>query len=157
MSGKGTLKISPLSQVVFTGDYQFSASLEAGTIVLNTITGPKGLTMRIGNRVVVPYTRQRSATLQVTRAPDGSVHVACLDGTAGVLTLEGNVGQFLQAGQSMSISARSDFSSVSSSPKENGPNFHPGWLLLGLAGAGAAAAAGLLRGGTVQSISPSAP
>jgi len=157
MSGKGTVKISPLSRVVFSGSYEFTAALEAGTIVLNTITGPKGLTLRIGNNVVVPYTRQKSATLQVTRAPDGSIHVACLDGTAGVLTLDGNVGQFLQAGQSTSISASSDLSSLPSPAKGDGSNFHPGWLLLGLAGAGAAAAAALLHGGSAQSISPSGP
>jgi hypothetical protein len=157
MSGKGTLKISPQSQVVFPGNYQFTAALEAGTIVLDTITGPKGLTLRIGNNVVVPYTRQRSVTLKVTRTPDGSVQVACLDGTAGVLTLEGNVGQFLQAGQSMNVSANSVLPPYSSPTKESGPNYHPGWVLLGLAGAGAAAAAALLHGGTVQSISPSTP
>src|SRR6266481_7646046 len=37
MGGKGTLKISPRSQVLFSGNYQFTADLEAGTIVLNTI------------------------------------------------------------------------------------------------------------------------
>jgi len=159
MGGKGTLKVSPLSQVLFPGNYQFTASLEAGTIVLNTITGPKGLTLRIGNNVVVPYTRQKSATLQVTRAPDGSIHVACLDGTAAVLTLEGNVGQFLQTGQSLAITARSAISSGSVPAKESGKDYHPGWVLLGLAGAGAAAAAALLHGGSAQSISlsPSGP
>ena len=158
MGGKGTLKISPRSQVVFSGNYQFTADLEAGTIVLNTITGPNGLTLRIGNYVVVSYSRKQSATLQVTRAPDGSVAVTCLDGTAGVLTLEGQVGQFLQAGQSMSVSANSFLSPYSSSTKEAGKNFHTGWLLLGVAGAGAAAASTLLiHGGAAQSISPSAP
>jgi hypothetical protein len=158
MSGKGTLKISPFSQVVFSGDYQFTAELEAGTIVLNTITGPSGLTLRIGNYVVVSYSRKQAATLQVTRAPDGSVAVSCLDGTAGVLTLEGKVGQFLQAGQSMSVSANSYLSSNSSSTKEAGKSFHTGWLLLGVVGAGAAAASALLiHGGAAQSISPSAP
>jgi hypothetical protein len=158
MSGKGTLKISPLSQVVFSGDYQFTAELEAGTIVLNTITGPNGMTLRIGNYVVVSYSRKQSATLQVTRAPDGSVAVSCLDGTAGVLTLEGKVGQFLQAGQSMSVSANSFLSPYSSSTQESGKTLHTGWLLLGVAGAGAAAASALLiHGGAAQSISPSGP
>jgi len=82
MGGKGTLKISPRSQVLFSGNYQFTADLEAGTIVLNTITGPNGLTLRIGNYVVVSYSRKQAATLKVTRAPDGSVQVSCLDGTA---------------------------------------------------------------------------
>jgi hypothetical protein len=158
MSGKGTLKVSPLSQVVFSGNYQFTAELEAGTIVLNTITGPNGLTMRIGNYVVVSYSRKQSATLEVTRAPDGSVAVTCLDGTAGVLTLEGQVGQFLQAGQSMSVSANSFLAPFSSSTKGAGRNFHTGWVLLGVVGVGAAAASALLiHGGAAQSVSPSAP
>ncbi len=158
MSGKGTLKISPQSQVLFSGNYQFAAELEAGTIVLNTIAGPNGLTLRIGNYVVVSYSRKQSAALQITRAPDGSVAVSCLDGTAGVLTLEGKVGQFLQAGQSMSVSASSDLSRYSAPTKKSGPNVHTGWLLLGFAGAGTAAASALLiHGGAARSISPSAP
>jgi hypothetical protein len=158
MSGKGTLKIAPQSQVLFSGNYQFTADLQAGTIVLNTITGPSGLTLRIGNYVVVSYSRKKAATLQVTRAPNGSVTVTCLDGTAGVLTLEGKVGQFLQTGQSINVSASSDLSPYSSSAKESGKNFHTGWLLLGLAGAGLGAGLALLtHGSAAQSISPSAP
>jgi hypothetical protein len=158
VSGKGTLKISPLSQVVFSGNYQFTAELEAGTIVLNTITGSNGLTLRIGNYVVVSYSRKQAATLQVTRAPDGSVTVSCVDGTAGVLTLEGKVGQFLQTGQSMNVSASSDLSPYTSPIKTSAHNAHTGWVLLGLAGAGAAAGLAVLaHGGAAQSISPSAP
>jgi len=77
ISGKGTLKISPQSQIVFSGAYQFTADLEAGTIVLNTNTGPNGLTVRIGNYVVVSYSRKQPASLRVTRARDGSVQVSC--------------------------------------------------------------------------------
>jgi hypothetical protein len=159
ISGKGTLKISPQSQIVFSGAYQFTADLEAGTIVLNTNSGPNGLTLRIGNYVVVSNSRKQLASLRVTRAPDGSVQVSCLDGTAGVLTLEGQVGQFLQAGQSINISASSYFSpSSASSTVKSAENSHKGWLLLGLGGGGAAAAAALLlRGGSAQSISPSGP
>jgi hypothetical protein len=158
ISGKGTLKISPQSQIVFSGAYQFTADLEAGTIVLNTNTGPNGLTLRIGNYVVVSYSRKQPASLRVTRAPDGSVQVSCLDGTAGVLTLEGQVGQFLQAGQSINISASSHFTSSSASTAKSAEHGHKGWVLLGLGGAGAAAATALLlRGGAAQSISPSGP
>jgi hypothetical protein len=158
MSGKGTLKIAPQSQVVFSGDYQFTAELETGTLVLNTITGPNGLSLRIGNYVVVAYSRRQSATLQVMRAPNGAVTVSCVDGTAGVLTLEGKVGQYLQAGQSMTVSASSFLSPYSSPTKGAGESTHSRWLLVGLAGAGAAAAlAFLTHGNAGQSISPSAP
>jgi hypothetical protein len=157
MSGKGTLKISPQSQVLFPGNYQFTAELQAGTIVLNTVAGPSGLSVKTGNYVVVSYSQRQSATIQVTLAPNGSVFVSCVDGSAGVLTLEGEVGQFLQAGQSMNL-AGSSF--LSSSPgKESGSGTHSSWILVGLAGAGAAAAIAFLTHGNAgqSSISPSAP
>jgi hypothetical protein len=158
MSGKGTLKISPQSQIVFSGAYQFTADLESGTIVLNTNSGPNGLTLRIGNYVVVSYSRKQPASLRVTRTSDGSVLVTCLDGTAGVLTLEGQVGQFLQAGQSLNVSPSSYSAFSSASTVKSAEHSHKGWLLLGLGGAGAAAASALLlRGGAAQSISPSGP
>jgi hypothetical protein len=155
MSGKGTLKIAPSSQVLFSGNYQFTAELETGTIALNTISGPNGLSLRIGNYVVVPYSRTQSTTIQVTRAPNGAVIVACVSGTAGVLTLEGKVGQYLQTGQSTVISENSS----SLLEEKPGPGGHSGWWLLGgLAGAGAVAAiAFLAHGSSGQSISPSAP
>ncbi len=161
MGVKGTLKISPQSEVVFSSSSQFSAELETGTIILNTITGPNGMTMRIGNYVVVSNSRKQSTTLKVTRTRSGSVQVSCLDGTAGVLTLEGQVGQFLQAGQSMNVSASSYLASNSylspytSTAEKSGEHSHKGWILLGLAGAGAAAASSLLIHG--GSISPSGP
>src|SRR5467141_600473 len=56
MSGKGSLKISPRSQVLFSGKYEYTAELEGGTVALNSINGPNGLTLRIGSDVVVPST-----------------------------------------------------------------------------------------------------
>jgi len=154
-SGKGTLKISPYSQVVFSGNSQFTAELETGTIALSTNAGPNGLSLRIGNYVVVSYSQNQSTTIQVTRAPNGSVIVACVNGTAGVLTLEGRVGQYLQGGQSVNLTEGS--SSLLETKPEAGA--HSGWWLLGgLGGAGAAAAiAFLVHGSSGQSISPSAP
>jgi hypothetical protein len=157
VSGKGTLKISPHSRVAFAGNYLYTTELQAGTIVLNTITGPRGLTVRIGNYVVITYIRQESATSKITRNPDGSFLVSCLDGNAGVITLEGKAGQFLEAGQTLSVSARSDLVSLSPPSRASGHGFHSGWVVLGLAGAGAAIAAAELGHGGKQSISPSTP
>jgi hypothetical protein len=154
MSGKGTLKIAPQSQIVLSGSDQFAAELEAGKIALNTISGPNGLSLRVGDYVVVPYSQKQSTTLEVTRAPNGAVVVYCIGGTAGVLTLEGQVGQYLQSGQAMTFTEGSSLLPT----KKSGIGSHPGWLLGGLAGAGAAAAiAFLARGNTGQSISPSVP
>jgi hypothetical protein len=158
MSGKGTLKITPLSQVVFAGSYLFTAELQAGTVILSAISGPSGVTLRIGNFVVVSSIRQQSATSKIERTPDGSFRVSCLDGSVGVLTLDGKSGLFLQAGQSLSISPRNELLPFSSAAKQPAQGFHSGWLLLGLAGAGAAAAAATLgHGGGKQSVSPSTP
>ncbi|HEY2547324.1 MAG TPA: hypothetical protein VGI46_14745 [Candidatus Acidoferrum sp.] len=171
MSGKGTLKISAHSQVMFSGNYQFTAELEAGTVVLSSLSGPYGMTLRIGNYVLVPAIREQSATVKVDRAPDGSFTVSSLDGGVGVLTLDAKAGQFIQTGQALTISSRGELSPVytigsrrSSGPlgsaqtAKSGTNLHSGWLLLGLAGAGAAAAAAeLAHGGGKQSVSPSVP
>ena len=155
MSGKGTLKIAPYSQVVFSGNYQYTAELETGTIALNAIAGPNGISLRIGNYVVVSYSQNQSTTIQVTRAPNGAVIVSCVNGAAGVLTLEGRVGQYLQAGQSVNLT---EGSTSLPETKPVGGGHSSWWLLGGLAGAGAAAAiAFLAHGSSGQSISPSAP
>src|SRR6266568_7300137 len=39
MSGKGSLKISPRSQVLFSGKYEYTAELEAGVVAMNSING----------------------------------------------------------------------------------------------------------------------
>ena len=156
VSGKGTLKISPESRVVFSGGYEFVAELEAGTVVLSSVAGPNGVVLRVGNFVVVSSIRQPSATSRVTRAADGSFQVACLDGSVGVLTLESKSGQFLPAGQSLTASANSQVLPAIPSPT-SGRNFHPGWLLMGAGGAAAAGALAALGHGSKQSISPSTP
>jgi ferric-dicitrate binding protein FerR (iron transport regulator) len=158
VSGKGTLKISPRSEVVFPGSYQFTAELKSGTVVLNSISGPSGITLRVENFVLVSSVRQQSAATRIEGAANGSFLVSCLDGSVGVLTMESKSGQFLSAGQSLRISAGEALSFVSPATTTTGHNFHSGWLYLGLGGAGAAAAAaGLAHGGGRQSVSPSAP
>jgi ferric-dicitrate binding protein FerR (iron transport regulator) len=156
MGGTGTLKISSQSQVEFPGNYQFTARLEAGTVILTTIAGPNGLILRIGDYVVVSSIRQASATSKIARAPDGSFLVTCMDGSVGILTLEGKSGQFMQSSQSLTVSAKTGLMNFSPGAKGAG-NFNSGWLLLGLAGAGAAAALAELGHGGKQAISPSAP
>lgn len=158
VSGRGTLKILPRSEVLFPGNYQFTAELKNGTVVLNSISGPSGITLRVGNFVLVSSIRQQSTTTKIEGASNGSFSVSCLDGSVGVLTVEGKSGQFLPAGQSLRISAGAVLSSASPYTNAAGHTFHSGWLLLGLGGAGAAvAAAELTHGGGKQSVSPSVP
>ncbi len=172
MSGKGSLKLSPRSQVLFSGKYEYTAELEAGAVVMNSVSGPNGFTLRIGNDVLVPSMKEHTVLGSIDRAPDGSFLVTCSDGAMGVLTLQGISGQFLQLGQSLSVAPNGQLFPVvqqaatpgkslsmrSSSGAQKAKGSYTGWGFLGLATAGAAgAAAALSHGGGKQSISPSSP
>ena len=148
MSGKGSLKLSPRSQVLFVGKYEYTAELEAGAVVMNSISGPNGLTLRIGNDVLVPSTKEHLALASIDRAPDGSYLVTCSDGAIGVLNLQGTAGQFLQVGQAVSVAPngelfpvmRQDVTPVSSaksaSAARKSRGSFTGWGYLGLAAGG---------------------
>src|SRR5256885_3556213 len=158
VSGKGTLKILPGSEVVFPGLYQFTAEFKSGTAVLNSVGGPPGLTMRVENFVLVPSFREQSATTKVERGADGSILISCLVGSVGVLTLDARSGQFLQTGQSLSISAGRLISSAPPAANPAVTVVHSAWLYLRLAGgAAAAAAARLAPCGGKQITQPSPP
>ena len=158
VSGKGTLKIKPLSQIVLSANDQYVAELEKGTVVVNSVPGSDGLILRVGNYVVVSTVRSLATASRIARAEDGSFQVYCLDGKVGVLTLEGKSGQLLQVGQSLTISAKSEL--VASAPvTKTKRNSHTLWIILGLAGAGAAGAAAALAhgGGGNHPVTLSAP
>ncbi len=172
MSGKGSLKLSPRSQVLFSGKYEYTAELEAGAVVMNSVSGPNGFTLRIGNNVLVPSMKEHTVLASIDRAPDGSFLVTCSDGAMGVLTLQGTSGQFLQLGQSVSVAPNGQLFPVvqqaatpgkslslrSSSGAQKAKGSRTGWGFLGLGAAGAVgAAAALSHGGGKQSISPSSP
>lgn len=148
VAGEGTMKIRPLSQVVISGNDQYTAELEKGTVLLNSVAGSDGLIVRIGNYVVVPSVRSIATASRVTSAQDGSFLVYCSGGKSDVLTVEGKSGQLLQAGQSLTVSAKSTLLASSPAPKSKG-HCHTRWILLGLGGAAAAGAAVALahRGG----------
>lgn len=156
--GKGALKIRPLSQVVLSISDQYTAELEKGTVLLNSDPGSDGLIVRIGNYVVVPSVRSIATALRLTKTQDGSFLVHCSEGNIDVLTTEGNSGQVLQAGQSLSVPAKSGLLASSPAPKSK-RNSHTRWILLGLAGAGAgaAAAAAFAHGGGNHTVTISGP
>ncbi len=171
MSGKGSLKVSPRSQVLFSGKYEYTAELEAGAVVMNSVSGPNGFTLRIGNDVLVPPIKERTALASIDRAPDGSFLVACSDGAIGVLTLKGTSGLFLQVGQSVSAAPNGQLFPVvqqaatterllsgrSSSGARRARGSYTGWGFLGAAAGAAGIVAAQSHGGGKQPISPSAP
>jgi hypothetical protein len=170
MSGKSSLKLSPRSQVLFAGKYEYTAELQAVAVVMNSVSGPNGLTLRVGNDLLVPSTKEHIALASIERAPDGSYLVTCSDGAIGVLNLQGTAGQFLQVGQAVSVAPNGELfpvvrrdmtpvnlpKSVSGARKAKGS--FTGWGYLGLSAGGAAgAAAALAHGGGKQSVSPASP
>jgi hypothetical protein len=169
MSGKGSLKISPRSGVVFAGKYEYTAELETGAVLMSSVSGPNGFTMRIGNDVVVPSFKERTASASIEKASDGSFVVKCSDGAMGVLALQGSAGQFIQIGQSVSVAPNGALfarvqpgappgNTTSSLRPHNSGHSFADWAYVGLGGAGAAAVAlALSHGGGKQSISPSSP
>ena len=154
--GKGVLKIRPLSRVVVSGNDQYTAELEKGTVLLHSDPGSEGLIVRIGNYVVAPSVRSTATALRLTGEQHGSFVVYCLDGKISVLTVEGRSGQLLQAGQSLTVSAKSELLASSPSPRSKRKS-HTRWILLALAGAGAASAAALAHHGGNQTVTLSVP
>lgn len=167
VSGRATLKLFPQSQVVFSGNNQFTAELEAGTVVLSTVAGSSGMFLRMGESVLVPsFPREQATTSKAERAADGSFTVSCLEGSVGVLALRDRSGEFLHGGQSLRVSsnklpsgeAAPAFSSRSA-PKAplQGPS--PERLAIGVGGAGGVAYLidRLVTSRKSQSVSPSTP
>lgn len=164
MTGNGALKIGAQSQIVISGDPEFAAELRSGTAVIDSISGPSGIKLRVGNFAVVPAVRSRVTSGKVEGQSGGTFQITCLDGDISTIPLQGGIGQLLEAGQSVSISAGGGLvvqkqSGVKSSGSSHTAVFRDrtGWTLLGLAAAGAGAAGLALTHGGGTPVSPSTP
>jgi hypothetical protein len=165
--GRATVKVFPQSRVLFSGNDQFTAELEAGTVVLSTVTGGSGMFLRMGDSVLVPsFPREQSTTSRAERAADGSFTVSCLEGSVGVLALKDRSGEFLHGGQSLRVSsnkfAAGELALVFSSksmPKAPFQVLSPERLAIGGAGAGGVAflVDRLIQSRSNPSVSPSTP
>jgi hypothetical protein len=164
MAGNGALKIGAQTEVVISGDPEFAAELQSGTAVIDSISGPSGIKLRVGNVAVVPAVRSRVTSAKIQGQPGGTFQVTCLNGDISTLPLQGGSGQLLEAGQSVSISPGGGLVAQKGSGLKLSGSSHTevlkgrtGWTLLGLAGAGAGAAALALTHGGGTPVSPSTP
>lgn len=165
MSGKGSFKLAPQTHVSFTADARYLAELTTGTVVMTSFAGSTDLTLKIGNYVVAPVIQTEQSSSRIDKTASGGFEVACLDGSVGVLPVEGANGQVLRVGQSVEISASGELGlvqeassnpattkTVKSSKKSSTP-----YIILGVVGAGAAGAAAALAGhGHSQPVSAAA-
>ena len=179
LSGKGSIKLSPGSQVLLANDPRYLAELQSGTVVIDSFAGATNVTLRAGSFIVGPVVTAEKSASRVERMADGSFNVTCLDGSIGLIPLQGATGRVLQANQSLAISSTGELGAIQQVPAApsaaaapastpstgaNPPavqNNHKGWIILGVVGAGAvvgiAAAAAGHGGGNNQAVSPSTP
>ena len=176
LSGKGSFRVSPNSQIVFSGDPRYVAELKSGSAVMSSLSGATGISLRAGSSVVVAVTEGEQSTSNVEAGSDGSFIVTCQDGSVGVIPLESGNGLFIQAGQVVSISAQGQLSArrrpaappvapapapsqaPSAPPRQPPPKSNTRWTIIGAAaaaGIGGITAIATRGGGTA--ISPSAP
>ena len=172
ISGRGSFEIASHSQLVFTGSQQYVAELKSGTVVMSSSSGASGITLRIGNYVVLAVTQGEQSTAKIDAAADGSFVISCTQGSVGIVPLDGSPnGIFLQVGQSVSLSPQGELSApraTVASTATNSPtqpsasarkSSHTGLIILGAAGAAGVvgAAVALASKGHGQTVSPSAP
>jgi hypothetical protein len=170
-SGQGSLQIYPNTELAFTGEPQYAAEMKFGRVVMNSWRGATGMNLRAGNSVVLAVAEGEQSVSNIEAPSDGSFLVTCEAGSVGVIPLEGGNGIFIQAGQSVRISAQGELSPmgteaaasagpISTEPVRDvrPPRSYRRWILIALGTAGAGAVAGILssrRPGT-PSNNPSA-
>ncbi len=172
ISGRGSFEIASRSQLGFTGGQQYVAELKSGTVVMSSSSGASGITLRIGNHVVLAVTQGEQSTAKIDSAVDGSFVIGCTQGSVGIVPLDGSPnGIFLQVGQSVSLSPQGELSApraavastATTSPTQPSASArkssHTGLIILGAAGAAGVvgAAVALASKGHGQTVSPSAP
>jgi hypothetical protein len=164
MTGNGTLKIGAQTRVVLTGDPQFATELQSGTAVIDSLSGPSGIKLRVGEYVVVPAVRSRVTSAKIEQQADGTFLVTCLDGDISTLALQGTAGRLLEASQAVTLTPSGQLLvQKQSGGKPTGSGItgplssRKGWTLLGLAGGGAGLAALVLGHGGKPPVSPSGP
>lgn len=165
-SGKGSIKVLPESQLAFPGNPQYVAELKSGTVVMTSLSGPASINLRVGDYALAAVTSGEESTSKIEKSADGSFVITCLQGSVGVIPLQGANGLFLQAGQSVRISTQGELTAVEQQPasapaqQTSGvqKKSNAGWIILAVAGgAGAAgAAAALGHGGGKTPVSPAA-
>lgn len=181
ISGKGSYKVGPLSQVAFAGDPQYVAELKLGTVVMSSFAGATEVTIRAGNFIVGPVIQTEKSASKIERESNGSFTIVCLDGSVGLVPLEGTTGRVLQARQSVAILTNGELdltreasapaapaaAQTAATPAQTAPQPEPTvqsndrkkWAILALVGGGAAvgiAVAASSHGGAPP-VSPAAP
>jgi hypothetical protein len=174
MQGRGTLVIGANTEIAFLSGQlgERFASLHRGSIALRLAATAPVSPLELGKFVVTNEIGVEMGA-EVERSPDGTAaHVRCLNGSVGVIALEGAGSIFLHPGEELDLSGDSSMRrhgaaapsqpttstgpSTGSTPTAAGKS-HTAVILLGVGGGAAAAVAALLITQHGQAISPTAP
>jgi len=179
LSGKGSLKLAPNTEMSFAADPRYTGELRTGIVVLNSFGGATDISVRAGTYVVAAVIQTQQSASKIERQADGTFTVSCLDGSVGLIPLEGATGRVLQSGQSARLLPSGQLEQVpqaaeapaaappEAAPPATAPPAAPvrgnskknEYILLGVAGGGAAIIAAALagHGHGSSSVSPSTP
>jgi ferric-dicitrate binding protein FerR (iron transport regulator) len=185
LSGKGSFKLAPNSEMSFQPDPRYSGELRSGIVMMNSFGGATDISLRAGNYVIAPVIQAQQSASKIERHSDGSFTISCLDGSVGLIPLEGTTGRVLQSGESANILASGQLdqpqsqappaptpveetpAAAATKPVDQTPAPVPAkgnskkneYILLGLAGVAAVGAAAALAGSGhgSSSVSPSSP
>jgi hypothetical protein len=168
IQGKGDIEVNLETLIKFPNSPQYLAQLEHGQISFRLIGQVKGFQVRVGNFVVVPDPGSPETIANISRDASGLTRVRAVQGSVGIIELEGPRTTFIRSGQEVSISPDGSIigGGAPSQPSPVAPMLaktgggHTGIILLGVGAAGAAGAAAALAsgGGTSSpSVSPFTP
>jgi len=167
VQGKGDIQVYPETLIKLPNSPQYLAQLDHGKIGFRPLQQAQGFQVRVGNFVVIPDPGSPGTAAIVERDAGGSTRVIAVQGSVGVLELEGPRTTFIRGGQEVSIS--SDGIMGGGAPPQPTPattmsaetgGGHGKIILVGVVVAAAAGAAVALSGGSSTPspfLSPSTP
>lgn len=166
IKGNGTVQVSPQSLLRFTKSPRYIAELSYGHVTSRSLRDAANFQLRAGNFIVVPDPERPEMTAEIVRTPEGAIRVKAVQGSVGIIELEGAQATFIRNGGEVAISADGQILTGAPSsttpplpPHMAGGGGHTALIGLGLGGAAAAAAGIALAsgGGESNPVSRSAP
>ena len=114
--GKGIVAVSPQTLMRLTRSSRYIADLSYGRITSRSLPGATNFQVRAGNFIMIPDPERPEMTAEIVRALDGSIVVKAVQGSVGIVELEGPQTTFIRNGNVASISV--DGKLLTSSPPQ---------------------------------------
>lgn len=169
VAGRGSILLASETQLEFSQEERFFATLQKGRLVLSSLPGATNFQIRVGFFLAVP-SAETAASAEFSLAADGNGMVQVSQGMVGVIAMEGPAAAFLRAGERAQLMPSGEIQPLRGAPSQPPAETLPAegkavkkggrGALVGLAVGGAAAAglaAAMGKGGDSRPVSPSSP